>query len=585
MAVWTQARFKTNLMESEPRRMKEATRARFNSALRLDDLSALGCLLLIAYIMLAVSWCRRYNPGHLLWFCDIAVLLTAIGLLLRSRMLLTAQLTGVIFYHALWNIDFWSALTLGYAPIGSTTYMFYAELGLFEKSLSLFTHVFIVPVAFFGALKLGVAKKAWLAQWAQTFLIFLCTYLFTAPEENINRLFGVDFLGLTPASVTPVGYYALMITLPPLMIYLPTNRLVAMMVGASHHKENGGFKSSVVSSNSARPFSATPRSSKPRALSAFIIMLMAATFSAVISNMAHKKYNLDQTIFQIARADLTGLEDMPQALMTASVSQVLFGDRDAFRQAPLLVWPHPALPKQWSGSEGRMRPHTKSALLEIKADDIPSVPQEVWLRGARSVPGSAVWAVVVSDDFYAQAYCDLRGNKKEFETHCKMGGRGLSEFMNPATGEMYASTSYNEILGNGTGSIYALGVIETLDGKVVARSPFYLVKRKGIFFPEDSWLAFKDGLWTALMSDPGNPSNSRFAFQSPSGKADGSADIYTCDFFGYKARNLTRGAGPQYRLFTGSTLIDGVGWINGDALQCYAPMDGKSSFALIEDAR
>lgn len=548
--------------------------------LNLDGLSVLGCFLLVSYILIAVAWCRRYDARQLLWFCDVAVLMTALGLLFRSPLLVMAQLAAVVFYHSVWNIDFWLILILGYAPVGSTSYMFYSDLGLLEKSLSLFTHVFIVPVALFGVYNLGAPNRAWLLQWVQTSIIFLLTYLFTIPEENINRMFGVEIIGVSPASINPILYYALMVTVPPFVVYLPTNRLMAMIISRCR------LKSKPVMPNKQGLFSSGHQSLSLHPLSALALMLFAAAFSVVVSYHAGNKHSFDLSIFHIVNDDRSLLEEMPSSSISTSVEQILFGNREELRQARLLVWPHATLPKQWSGSDGKLHPHTKSTLLEVKVDDIPSVPQEVWLRGTRSVSGSTVWACVVSDDFYLQIYCDLNGAKRSFELHCKIGGRGISEYVDPLTGEMYVSTAYNEIIGEGTGAIYALGVIESLEGRVVARSPFYLVKRRGIFSPEDVWFTIKDSTLIPLISNPGEPVHSRVAFQSPNGQANERTDIYTCDYFGYKKRNLNQKSDQSCQLFTGEGKpIDGTGWARNKILRYYTEKDGESVLVQTDDSR
>jgi hypothetical protein len=491
-----------------------------------------------------------------------------------------AQLTAVVFYHSVWNVDFWLILILGYAPVGSTSYMFYADLGLLEKILSLFTHVFIVPVALFGVYNLGVSRRAWLLQWVQTSFIFLLTYLFTIPEENINRMFGVEVIGVSPASINPILYYALMVTVPPFVVYLPTNRLIAMVVSKSYSN------SKPVILNKAGLISPERQSLWLHPLSAIALMLFAAAFSFVVSYKADNKHSFDPSIFHIINDDRTLLEEMPSSSISASVDQILFGNREDMRQARLLVWPHATLPKQWSGLDGKIRPHTKSTLLEVNVDDIPPVPQEVWLRGTRSIPGSTVWACVVSDDYYLQIYCDLNGAKRAFELHCKIGGRGISEYVDPLTGEMYVSTAHNEIIGEGTGAIYALGVIESLEGRVVARSPFYLVKRKGIFLPEDVWFTIKDSTLIPLISNPGEPVHSRVAFQSPNGQAIERTDIYTCDFFGYKKRNINQESDRSCQLFTGDGKpIDGTGWARNKILRYYTEKDGEFVLVQTDDSR
>lgn len=187
-----------------------------------------------------------------------------------------------------------------------------------------------------------------------------------------------------------------------------------------------------------------------------------------------------------------------------------------------------------------------------------------------------VWAFAASDDFYLQNICDLHGNRKMYEVRCAIGGHGVSEYVNPSNGEIYDSTAYNEVLGGGTGGIYALGVIEVLGGKVVSRSPYYLVKRKGIRLPEDIWFISKGGSLFPLLSNISKPMLSHVAFQSFANPADNAPDVFMCNFFGYEIRNLT----GTPRRFDGFIALngkpfEGIGWVGTNVLRYYTEREGK----------
>ena len=261
---------------------------------------------------------------------------------------------------------------------------------------------------------------------------------------------------------------------------------------------------------------------------------------------------------------MTRLESLRTSGVSMSVDHITYKVGESSRQLPLLVWPHPTLPKQWSGFDNRLHAHTKSVLLEVSADEIPSAPQEVLLRGARTARGSVVWAYVASDDFYLQSYPDLHGYRDTYEVRCKIGGRGLSEYVDPATGKLFAPTAYSEILGNGTGAIYALGVIEVVEGEIVATSSYYLVKRRGLRAPEDIWFVQRDGNLTPLLSKPTDPVGSRVAFQSPLRLDYSAPEVFTCDFFGYDLRNLSdtpdvfdgfMGPGAKRSILRGGSIV------------------------------
>ena len=552
--------------------------------IKFDSLSITGGFLLGLYACMALAWCRRYNSGYLLWFCDIALLLTGLGLLFRSAILVTAELTAILVFHLAWNIDFWLYLLLGYSLTGTTHYMFYPELSLTEKALSFFSHVFVVPAALYGAYVLGAPRRAWLLQWAQTLLVFLMTYLFTRPEENINWMFGTVLPGLSPAVMPPVFYYALMATGPPLLVYGPTNRLVTLLIHGRGQKSSrrmpGRYPSLIEPDCLAAGF---PLGLSPAR--AAIAVLLAALISLGVAQAADRKCTLDLALFEIAEDGKSALEHMPARNVCAHVDHIVFGDAQVAREASLLTWDRLELPKQWSGLDGRLHVHSKSVLLGVDAERIPSVPQEVMLRGGRAVPGSVVWAYVASDDFHLQRLPDLRGNRKIYEVRCEIGGHGIAEYVNPSTGKLYPSTGQNEILGNGTGAIYVLGIVEVLRGRVAVRSPYYLVKRKGIRFPDDVWFTLRaGGEGTPFLSETAKPRSARVAFQSSPDPEHVPTDIFTCSFSGYEMRNLTR---SPVR-FEGFLTPDGrpcssVGWISRSSVRYCTQEDGKMVAVVVDD--
>jgi hypothetical protein len=549
----------------------------------LDATKLIGWCLLGVYIALASGWCRRYNAGYLLWFCDVALLLTALGLIFRSALLVTAQLTAILVFHLAWNIDFWLYLVFGYSLTGATDYMFYPELSLPEKTLSFFSHVFIVPAAIYGAYVLGSPKKAWLLQWLQTLLVFVMTYLLTRPEENINWMFGTALHGLSPTVISPVFYYAFMVTVP-LLIYKLTNGLVAFLIGA--HGQNRVLDMPPCHSSS-RLEERAPGTDRLAGLSpqgAAIAVLLAAGISLAVSRAADRKSTFDSALFDIAQDGKSALERIPSPSVAARVDHIAFGEAGSMREAPLLTWSGRELPKQWSGLDGKLHVHSKTLLLDVDARRIPSVPQEVTLHGGRAVPGSVVWAYVASDDFYLQKLPDLRGNKKTYAVRCEIGGHGVSEYVDALSGELYPSTGKNEILGNATGAIYVLGVVEALRGKVVVRSPYYLVKRRGIRFPDDVWFTSRDGQLIPFLSDPEKPLHARVAFQSSPDPERIPTHIFTCSFFGYQIRDLAQARDRFEGFLTPEGRpCSGVGWSSRGSLRYCTEEQGKMVTVRVDD--
>jgi hypothetical protein len=553
--------------------------------LRDRRLEFIGIFLLLIYACMAVTWCRRYTADSLLWFCDVALLLTALGLLFRSAVLVAAQLSAIIVFHFGWHLDYWLFQIFGYSLTGTTGYMFYPGLTLTEKSLSFFSHTFVVPAAVYGVYKLGVPRRAWLLQWAQTALLFGLTYALTDPGENINWMFGTGIFGLSPARISPVCYYVLMLVVPPFLIYLPTNCFMARLVTISN-RVNGvkaGLDTRISSIGVESPLLARISESSIAVITS--LSLLAVLVSLAAAHAGERKCAFDPGLFQISWDGQSRLEHMPVSAVSSPIAHIMFGEKGSLREAPLVVWSQSVLPKQWSGQDGRLHIHSKTILSTLDVGQIPSVPQEITLQGIRAVRGSIVWAYVASDDFYLQPVPDLPGSRASYEIRCQIGGHGISEYVNPGDGHLYSPTPYNELLGNGTGAVYIVGVVEERDGEIVSRSPYYLVKRKGIRFPDDIWFSSAGGLLVPQLSIPSDPVNARVAFQSSTDPVHVATNIFTSDFFGYDMKNITRSSDRFEGFLTpNGDFCNGVGWASARTLKFCVQADGRESVEEASDS-
>lgn len=519
-------------------------------------LGVLAGFLFALWIAISITWVRRQGAMQMLWFCDVALLMTALGLFLRSARLVTAQLVALLLFHAIWSLELWLCLLGGYLPLGATAYMFYPGFSLWEKTLSFFSHTFVVPAALYGAFVLGAPRRAWLFQWAQTCAIFGLTFLLTNPAENINWLFGMELL--RPATrEQSILYYSAMVVLPPFLAYLPTNRLITSL--AQRHAPSEAWRIS------------------PLQLLAALLAAVAISFG--VSLWIDREFGCDSRSVATVTPEPSPIEKLPTSRISTTVDHIGFGPGSA-RRAVLRTLPSTELPRQPSGPEGRWRVHMKPLLHVVPAGLLPAVPQEVVLAGRRSVPGSIVYGVVASDDVYLQPLSDLHRHRRRFEVPLQIGGRGLSEFVDPQTGELYEPTDQNEILGNGTGGVYAVGALEVVDRKVVARSPFFLVKRQGIRFPEDLWFTLRGSRRRPLLARAGKPRGFRIAFQSSPFPDKVPPDVYIADFFGYDVRNVSN----TPRAFDGFVGPDGsscgaTGWSDPETLRYCTDLRGTLAIA------
>jgi hypothetical protein len=107
-----------------------------------------------------IYW-RQYGPANFLWFSDIALLALVPALWLENALLVSMMAVSIVFFEALWNIDFFFRLATGRSLIGLSAYMFDTTIPLFIRGLSGF-HI-ILPVLLLWILhRLGYDQRAFL---------------------------------------------------------------------------------------------------------------------------------------------------------------------------------------------------------------------------------------------------------------------------------------------------------------------------------------------------------------------------------------------------------------------------------------
>jgi len=87
--------------------------------------------------VLVPVYLRNYRPTNFLYFCDVALIITVVGIWIESPLLVSMCAVGIIASQTLWVIDFLSNL-IGHPLTGLTDYTFMADHSLFLRGLSLF---------------------------------------------------------------------------------------------------------------------------------------------------------------------------------------------------------------------------------------------------------------------------------------------------------------------------------------------------------------------------------------------------------------------------------------------------------------
>lgn len=191
----------------------------------------------IAYIgflavMIPVYWIN-YGPTNFLYFCDVALLLTLVGIWKEDALLVSLPAVGILLPQVLWCADFLMEL-FGGKLTGMTGYMFDENRSLFLRGLSLF-HGWLPFLLVYLVWKLGYDKRALLG-WSVTCVALCLIAYFLLPAagaeladpkipRNINYVFGMD--DAKPQSwMPPLAYLGTWIAALTGIVFIPTHFLL-----------------------------------------------------------------------------------------------------------------------------------------------------------------------------------------------------------------------------------------------------------------------------------------------------------------------------------------------------------------------
>lgn len=166
------------------------------------------------------SYIHHYEASNLLWMCDVANILLLFAICWELPLLLSAQAVAVLLVQVVWSADYFSALLFEMHLIGGTEYMFDTNYPFWMRAMSLF-HVAIPPLLLWCLYRMGYDRRGPTLQTLIICLVLPATYVFSAPEQNVNWLYGV--FGF-PQTWMPTGIFLIVLMLAyPLVLFFPTH--------------------------------------------------------------------------------------------------------------------------------------------------------------------------------------------------------------------------------------------------------------------------------------------------------------------------------------------------------------------------
>jgi hypothetical protein len=184
----------------------------------------------VGFTLWILAWvpfyCSYYGPENFLWFCDIGNFVLAWALWKESALLFSWQAVSVLLVQLVMVVDMAGRLVFGRAPIGATDYFWDGAIPLHIRLLSLF-HVVTPFLMIWGLRRLGYDRRGLRLQlWAAWVVLPVC-FIFTAPEKDINWVWGP--LDRPQTAMAPALYFAVCLAAYPLLLYFPSHLALARL--------------------------------------------------------------------------------------------------------------------------------------------------------------------------------------------------------------------------------------------------------------------------------------------------------------------------------------------------------------------
>ena len=188
--------------------------------------------------VLVPVYAYHYGWSNFLYFCDVALLLTAYGLLRQSSLAVSVAAVGILLPQLFWCGDYlwqWYVSLSAGEHRGMTAYMFDAGKPLYLRGLSLF-HGWLPFLLLYLLRRMGYDRRALkVGSVGMVALCLLCYFCLPAAggavadantPRNVNYVYGLD--DAQPQSWLPAPAYLTVWMLALFgLIYYPTHRMLS----------------------------------------------------------------------------------------------------------------------------------------------------------------------------------------------------------------------------------------------------------------------------------------------------------------------------------------------------------------------
>jgi hypothetical protein len=181
-------------------------------------------------VLVPVYW-TNYGPANFFYFCDIALLITLVGVWREDALLISMPAVGILAPQVLWIADYLGHF-VGMPINGMTDYMFKSSSSLFLRGLSLF-HGWLPIMLLYLVYRVGYDRRAFKAWTVLAWIVMLiCYFVLPGPNPNpgnaavnVNYVFGMSDTAAQTWMHPRLWLAALMVGMP-VVLFAPVHYLL-----------------------------------------------------------------------------------------------------------------------------------------------------------------------------------------------------------------------------------------------------------------------------------------------------------------------------------------------------------------------
>ncbi len=183
-------------------------------------------LSLVWFVVWFPAYWHTWGIANFVHLCDVAVILTCIGMWTNNALLIASQAVGALIVDIAWALDAGSVLLLRRPLFGGNEFLLDAHYPLWVRLLTIF-HLIMPALLLWGLFRLGYDRRGWALQCAIALPVFILAR-FTSPARNIDFAFADPFFRRAwgPAPIYVFFAWLFMV----FVVYLPTHVLLRRLL-------------------------------------------------------------------------------------------------------------------------------------------------------------------------------------------------------------------------------------------------------------------------------------------------------------------------------------------------------------------